>query len=241
VSEIVSYKSAGGIARITMDDGKVNVMSPSMLRGLHAAFERAEKEKAIVILTGRDKIFSAGFDLNVFARGVMQENYEMLLLGAELAHRVLTFPLPVVAACTGHALPMGAFLMLGSDVRIGADGPFRIGLNEVAINLTIPHFAVELARGRLNSPHFHLGLATGRMFDPREAVEAGFLDRVVPAGDLQSAADQVAESLSKINFESHAATKLRLREPWVKAVRAGIDREITFEAYQRRFAQRPAA
>ena len=69
MTELVTYEFAGGIARITMDDGKLNVMSPDMLRALHQAFDRAEADGAIVILSGREGIFSAGFDLKVISHG----------------------------------------------------------------------------------------------------------------------------------------------------------------------------
>jgi len=240
MNEIVSYDGAGPIARVTMDDGRVNVMSPAMLTALHAAFDRAEREKAIVILSGREKIFSAGFDLKVFARGDAREVYDMMSLGAELALRILSFPTPVVAACTGHALPMGAFLLLASDVRVGADGPFKLGLNEVAIGLTVPSFALELARQRLIPAYFNRTAMTGELFAPAEAMLAGFLDRVVAAEDLQAAADAIATALTKIDLAAHAATKARARGAAITAVRAAIDAEITLEDYRKRAAQRSA-
>ena len=112
MSELVHYEKDGAVARITMDDGKVNVMSAAMLRALGAAFDRAEADEATVVLKGREGIFSAGFDLKVFASNDPQAIYDMLKLGAELALRLLSFPQPVVAVCTGHAYPMGAFLMM---------------------------------------------------------------------------------------------------------------------------------
>jgi enoyl-CoA hydratase len=239
--ELVSYQGSGSTAKITMDDGKVNVMSVHLLKALHAAFDRAEREKAIVVLTGRDKTFSAGFDLNVFAKGDAQEIYDMMGLGSELALRVLSFPTPVITACNGHALPMGAFLMLAADVRVGADGPFKIGLNEVAIGLTVPGFALELARQRLTPAYFSLAAMTGRLFAPHEAMQAGFLDRVVAPEDLQATADAIAEGLTKIDLAAHAATKRRARGPAIAAVRAAIDAEIILENYQRRAAARRSA
>jgi enoyl-CoA hydratase len=238
MNQFVSYQKTGSIAKLTMDDGKVNVMSATMLKTLHDAFDRAEREKAIVILTGREKIFSAGFDLKVFAQGKAQEIYDMMRLGSELALRILTFPTPVVAACTGHAYPEGAFLMLASDVRVGADGPYRIGLNEVAIGLTVPTFAIELARNRLTPASFNRIVMTGEMLAPREAALAGFLDQVVAAEELQATADTIATALTKIDFASHAGTKERARGPIAKAVRAAIDAEIKLETYQMRVALR---
>jgi hypothetical protein len=153
---LVSYEKTDGIAKISMDDGKVNVMSVAMLSELTAAFERAERDGVIVILTSaREGIFSAGFDTKILANKDPQEVFEMVRLGAELAVRVLAFPRPVVTACPGHAYPMGAFLLLASDVRIGADGPYRIGLNEVAIGIPVPTFGLELARDRLLPAYLH--------------------------------------------------------------------------------------
>src|ERR1700716_2496466 len=149
MSTPVCYVHEDQMARIVINDGKANVMSVAMLNALHAAFDRAEKDKAIVILSAEGKHFSAGFDLNVFAKGTAQENYDLLRAGSELALKILSFPLPVVAACPGNAFPMGAFLILSSDYRVAARGDYRIGLNEVAIGLTVPRFAIEVARQRL--------------------------------------------------------------------------------------------
>ena len=124
---LVSYERVDGAAKMSMDDGRVNVMSTVMMSELIAAFERAEQDGAIVILTSaREGIFSAGFDTKILARKEPQEVFEMVRLGAELAALVLAFPYPVVTACPGHAYPMGAFLLLASDIRIGAEGPYEL-------------------------------------------------------------------------------------------------------------------
>lgn len=228
MTKLVDYQMADGIARITMDDGKVNVMSPAMLGQLHAAFDRAEQDQAVVILTGREKAFSAGFDLKVIRGNDAIALHSMLTLGAELALRILSFPRPVVAACTGHALPMGAFLMLASDVRVGIDGPFRIGLNEVFIGITIPTFGVELARQRMTPPYFNR-IVTGELLAPGEAVRAGYLDQVVTAEALVPTVDAVAQAMTGLDRESHRATKLRVRGPAIRVIRAAIDAELTME------------
>jgi len=232
---LVSYEKSAGVATVSMDDGKVNVMSTAMLNELTAAFERAEKDAEIVILTSaRQGIFSAGFDTKILGRKDPQEVFEMVRLGAELAARVLAFPRPVVAACPGHAYPMGAFLLLASDIRIGADGPYRIGLNEVAIGIPVPTFGLELARHRLLPAYLQRTALTGEMFAPSEAMTAGFLDRVVAAENLRETADAIAAVLRKIDFPSHASTKERLRRTTLATVRTAIDSEITVENYRRR-------
>ena len=240
MSEPLTYSRSGSIGKIVMDDGKVNAMSPTMLRALNSAFDQAEKDKTIVILTGRGKIFSAGFDLKVLANGSANEIYSMFKLGAELALRILSFPTPVVAACNGNAFPMGAFLILSSDLRIGAEGDYKIGMNEVLINLAVPRFGIEIARQRLTSAYFNRALMTGEMFQPGEALTAGFFDRVVPASELEQAAQDAAEALTKVNFACHYATKLRAREPAIKAIRSAIDQDITPAYAEERVAARSA-
>ncbi len=225
MSELACYERAGEVATITMDDGKVNVFSIPMLRALHQAFDRAEGDGVVVVLTGRDGYFSAGFDLKTIAGGP-EPLREMLTLGATLAQRLLSFPRPVVATCTGHAYPAGAFLLLSSDTRIGAAGAFRIGLNEVKIGLTLPWFAIELARHRLQPPYFDRGLVTATMYDPEEAVTAGFLDRVVAPGDLRAAGLEAAGQLSELDPAAHAATKRRVRGQVLAALQAAIDSEL---------------
>src|SRR5947209_11357409 len=227
MTDPATYTRSGPIGNIVMDDGKSNVMSLAMLNALHAAFDRAETDKTVVILKARGRHFSGGFDLNVFARGSAEDQYLMLKAGAELALRVLSSPTPVVAACQGNAFPMGAFLIMSSDHRIAAEGDYRIGMNEVAIGLTVPRFAIEIARQRLTPAYFSRVVMTAEMFGPAEAVTAGFFDRVVPADRLDKAGEDAAVALSKLNLAAHAATKLRARGEVIKLIRKVIDEDIT--------------
>jgi enoyl-CoA hydratase len=228
MTELATYRLDGQIATIKMDDGKVNALSIPMLQTIHAAFDQAERDHAIVVLSGRENYFSAGFDLNVFA-GERDQLLEMLTLGATLAERVLSFPQPVIVACTGHAVAAGAFPLLSADMRIAADGPFQIGLNEVKIGLTVPWFAIELARQRLHPTHFDRTVVNATMYNPREAVAPGFLDRVVAAEELGDVSLQAAAGLAQLDLAAHAATKLRARGGALKALRQAIETELTAE------------
>jgi len=222
MSEIVTYKLEHPICTITLDDGKVNCLSPQMLGEISAALDRAEEDGAAVVLAGRKGKFSAGFDLAVLAKGG-DEAVDMLIDGFRLAERLLAFPMPVVIACTGHALAMGSFLLLSADYRIGADGPHKIGANEVAIGMTMPRFGVEISRQRLAPAHFHRAVICAEIYSPHGAVEAGFLDRVVPEDELMAAAREKATALAGLSMPAHAATKLRAREEALRAVRQAIE------------------
>jgi enoyl-CoA hydratase len=229
MSDLTTYELDGDIATITMDDGKVNAFSIAMLQSLHAAFDRAEQDEAVVVLTGREGYFSAGFDLKVFASGDAERVIEMLRLGATLTERILSFKTPVLAACNGHAIAAGSFVLLAADLRIGTEGAFRLGLNEVKIGLTMPWFAIELARQRLQPAAYSRAVITAHMYDPAEALTAGFLDRVVDASELRAASLAAAAELAGLNMAAHAATKLRAREGSLVAIRAAIESELTLE------------
>lgn len=241
MNEPVHYEYRAGVARITLDDGKVNAMSLAMLEALHAALDRAAGDRAVVLLrSGRERIFSAGFDLKVFASGDAATSLAMVRAGAELALKLLGHPAPVVTVCAGDAYPMGAFLLLASDVRIGVDGPHRIGFNEVAIGIAVPSFALALGRYRLTPAWLDRTALTGEMYTLDDAVAAGFLDRVVAPPELEVEVARSLDQVLRIDRASHSLVKSRLRRATIAAMRDAIDAELTIEAYSAR-AARPAA
>lgn len=218
---LTSLEINDGVATITMDDGKVNALSPAMLASVGESLDQAEgSEAAVVVLAGARKTFSAGFDLKTEPEGWPA----MLVAGASLAERLLGFPLPVVAACNGNALAMGGFLLLAVDHRVGAEGDFRIGLNEVRIGMTIPWFGLALAEHRLTRPYFDRCTQTGAILEPAEARAAGFLDQLAAPDELGAAAATAAADLAEVKQPAHVATKRRVRAKAIAGVRDGIER-----------------
>jgi enoyl-CoA hydratase len=209
-----------GVATITIDDGKANAIDHGVLGDLDAALAQAVADAHAVVLAGRPGRFSAGFDLATMTSSV-DGMRALVIAGAETLLRVFSCPVPVVAACTGHALAAGALLLLVSDRRIGADGPFKVGLNEVAIGMPLPAFAVELARYRMPPSAFDTALL-GETFAPAEAVAAGYLDRVVPADDVVAEAQAEARRLSALRRGAVDGSKQRARGALVERVLAGL-------------------
>jgi enoyl-CoA hydratase len=222
MSTLVTYDLRDSIATIAMDDGKRNALSLEMFAGINRALDRAAADRAVVIFTGREGAFSGGFDLRVLTGGG-SDAHVLVRTGFELAERILSFPAPVVVACTGHAIAMGAFLLLSGDYRVGAAGSYKIGANEVAIGITMPFFGVEICRQRLAPAHFQRAVINAEIYTPDDAVTAGFLDRVVPASELQDAARATAAGLARLDLGVHSATKLRARERALQSIRAAID------------------
>ncbi len=208
------------IARIVIDDGKVNAMSTDLMEEIGSALDAAESAEAVVVLSGREGIFSAGFDMKTFARGT-EASLEMVNAGAQLILRFLAFPQPILTVCTGHAYPMGAFLMLSADSRVGVDGPWQIGMNEVAIGITVPWFAIELARHRL-APQGLANVNIAAMFAPTDAMRLGYLDRVVKPDQLENCVDEEANRLRGLDLHSFRATKSRINQQVVDAITNAI-------------------
>jgi enoyl-CoA hydratase len=218
--ELVTCTIDDAVCTIVLDDGKANAMSFQMIQQINGALDRAEAARATVVLTGRAGVFSGGFDLGTFKLGGLAV-VEMLSAGAALTERLLTFPTPVVIACSGHAIAMGLFVLLCGDHRIGvADDAVVLRANEVAIGMTLPRFAVEVCRQRLTPACFNLATINAEPFSGERAVLAGFVDQLVPAAGVLAAAQAKARELSGLNMPAHLASKLRCRETTLVALRA---------------------
>ncbi len=225
MAALVESKLQPNYTLISMDDGKANALGFDMLAQLGAALDEAEQAAKVVVIAGRPGKFSAGFDLSVMSQGG-DGMLQLLRAGAQLSRRLLNFPTPVVLAVSGHALAMGALVLLSADYRVGVHGTYKIGLNEVAIGMTLPYFAVELARARLATTHLGPAVDLARIYDAAGAVEAGYLDEAVSEEDLLARATDLAAQFSTLNMEAHRQTKARTREQLNAALQAAIDKEL---------------
>ncbi len=225
MSELISYQFDDGIATLTLANGKVNALSPQMFEALNAALDRAEQDRAVVILTGQPGILSGGYDLKVMTSSA-ENAMALVATGSRFTRRMLAHPFPIIVACPGHAIAKGAFLLLAADYRIGVEGAFHIGLNEVQIGMTMHHAGIELARDRLDKAAFQRSVINGELFDPQAAVQAGFLDRVVPSGELLDVARAVAGQLKRINMVAHRNTKLKVRKALLEALDNAIELDL---------------
>lgn len=224
----VNYQLDESVATITLDDGKVNALSPAMQADINAALDQAAQGAAAgtvkaLVLGGSSRVFSGGFDLSVFAAGDAQATLDMLAGGFELSVRCLTFPVPVIMAATGPAIAMGSFLLLSGDHRVGAPKS-RCQANEVSIGMTLPIAAIEIMRMRLTRAAFQRGVSMAATFAGDAAVAGGWLDEIVEPGEVLARAQQVAgEAAATLNAGAHVASKLKARESALRAIRAGID------------------
>ena len=224
-NDSVHYKLHDTIAVIRLDDGKANAVSHALINDLTAGLARAAQEAKAVILTGRPGRFSAGFDLSVLKSGPDAAR-ALVTAGAEMLLQIFTHPQPVIAASTGHSIAAGAFMLLASDTRLGTEGDFKIGLNEVAIGMTLPEFGMMFARERLSKRHFTNAAIQARLYNPTDAVDVGFLDRVCSAATLLDEALTEARLLAELDLPSYGRTKERARGKAADQVRMSLEEDL---------------
>jgi enoyl-CoA hydratase len=219
----ISYRLDESVAFITMDDGKVNALGPPMQQALNDALDNADRDEAkAIVIAGNDRVFSGGFDLKILTSGEVQPAIDMLKGGFELSHRLLSYPKPVVMACTGHAIAMGAFLLSSGDHRVAAPA-YNIQANEVAIGMTIPYAALEVMKLRLTPSAYQQAAGLAKTFFGETAVAAGWLDEIVLPEAVLDRAAEAAREFATLNQQAHAATKLRTRAEALAGIRGGID------------------
>lgn len=224
-NDAVQFRLEGKVAVIRLDDGKRNALPPEVLKAIYEALDEAEKAGATVIITGRESVFSAGFDLNVMKRGGANA-LKMLRLGYALTARVLSYPYPVIAACNGHSFAMGVFLMLSADYVIGTYGDYKIAANEVAIGMTMPRVAAAMLKHRLRPSAYQRAVTVAHHFDVESAYHAGFFDELVHDNELMLRAKALAEQFEDLDRWAHRRSKRRIRSALVRRIRWSIPLDL---------------
>ena len=212
-SESVSVERNGRVMVVHLDDGKANALSAASIAAVRAAVSEAESDESVgaVVLHGREGKFCAGFDLEVMRGGDIGAVVELVAHGGDLVQRLYGSTVPVIAACTGHALAAGALMLLGCDLRVGADMDCKIGLNEVALGMVLPDWALTISVERLSRRHLQLAVANARVTDGAGAVQAGFLDEVVAPDAVLDAAVAAGAAWAVLDRRAYAGTVRALR------------------------------
>ncbi|MGY9056101.1 MAG: crotonase/enoyl-CoA hydratase family protein [Alphaproteobacteria bacterium] len=220
MSDIVTYALSDGVAVLTMDDGKANAMAPAMLAALNAALDRAATEANAIVFRGKAGLLCGGFDLKIIRGEDEALKAAMRDAGMKLMQRIYMSPLPIVFACTGHAVAMGALLLLAGDARIGMRGDFKIGLNETAIGLSLPVAGLELARDRIVPTELTNAAILATLYSPDDAVRVGYLDEVADADVFDVTVKDRAKQLGELDRTAFATTKGRVRQATIDRIAA---------------------
>jgi len=225
---MTSLELHGDVSVIKLDDGKVNALSLAASREILGHLDEVEDSSKAVVLQGRDGIFSAGFDLKVMRSDDTDAKREMIAAGIDLFLRLFTYSQPVVVACTGHSVAAGAIVLMSSDLRIGADGEFQIGLNEISIGMVLPAFLVEIASQRLSPRHLTQATLLSRMYAPKDALEAGFLDEVAaPDKVVEVALERATKFAETLDAKAFRISRGVTREAAAKRIADSLSGDIS--------------
>ena len=222
MSELATLEKKGEVSIITLNDGKANVFSYPMLETIQNILADIPKDKGSVIITGRDGMFSGGFDLKTFSSGDVDLIKNMSALGFKTLFDLYTFPRPIIAAISGHAVALGIFVVCCCDYRIGINGEFVVQANEVRNNMDIPTPIMEIAASRIDKQHIYRALFHGDTYKMTDAVSAGWIDEVVNHEDLMKRAMEKAEDLATLGHPMYQKTKEVFQASIVEKIKATL-------------------
>ncbi|HEY8516079.1 MAG TPA: enoyl-CoA hydratase/isomerase family protein [Candidatus Binatia bacterium] len=247
MNTVRSEDHEGGVRLLTLDRPPANAIDEELLTDLGAALTAARDDPSVraLILTGAGRFFSGGFDLTAPRRDEARA-LEMQRLYRDTHLELLTFPKPTLAMVQGHAIAGGLVLALACDYRLGLDGDYKIGLNEVAIGASFPRVALEIVRLRLTAPRATELLLGAAIYPAKEAIRLGVVDELLAADALESTVLRRAARMGKFPREAYAHTKAQLVAEAAARVRAETPEEalaaaavwVTEESRAARAAQR---
>jgi enoyl-CoA hydratase len=221
----MQIESSGQVAVLPMRAGKANAIGSAFLDRLSAQLDEVEASgAAALVLTGEGRAFSAGLDLPEISALDRSALERFIRRFSEVMLRVFALPVPVVAAINGHAIAGGCVLAMQADVRLAAEGDYRIGLNEVAIGLGLPAVVLETLRCQVSPGSLGPVALEGRLLRPEEARELGLVEAVLPPAVLLEQARGRAAELAALPRPAFRDVKQALRGPVAAAVRR-VERE----------------
>lgn len=225
MSEMIEYSLNGNVAEIRLQNGKANAFSLDFTNAINEALDQAEKDEAAVLFVGNPGLFSAGFDLKVVQSGDKEAIAEMMVAGGKLCARLLEHPRPVVAAVTGHCVAQGVMLVMACDYTLAADGEFTLGMNETQIGIVMPHYAVELAKGRFPKHVWQRVVTQAELYPPQGALELGLVDEVKSESELLEAAREKAQKLAELDKRAFKINKQLMRAELIEAMHKGLEQD----------------
>ena len=227
--EKVTYSLENGIAQITMDDGKANSMNWIFFEEMGKSMDQAANDGAkVLVIAGRPGFFSGGLDLKLLPTLSASEMRDFATKFARTMLRVFSFPIPTIAASTGHAVAGGAMLTFACDRRFAIDGPYRIQMNETSIGIALPSWMFLIARSAIPIRWQNEALLHAKAYNPKEAFERGILDTVAQdTASLKTQVETSASELINLNLPAYKTSKDNLRKAEIKHVIELLKEELS--------------
>ena len=204
---IATLTQDNDISIIKLDDGKANAFSYDMLTQVNELLAKVPRDSGALVITGRDSLFSGGFDLKTLAAGDMEKITKMVHLGYRLLLELYSFDRPIIAAVSGHSIALGLFVTCSADYRIAIDGKYICQANEVRNNMDIPTQIMEILKARVNKNYFYPAVFHSDAYSVQDSIEVGFIDEVVPQTEFMDRVMEKAKELATLPHPFYANTK----------------------------------
>jgi enoyl-CoA hydratase/carnithine racemase len=214
----------GAVAELRLNRPPANALNPALVRDLIDALAKVSADGARgILLSGQPGIFSGGLDVP-----------ELLMLGRDsisafwadffaLMRALASSPVPVVAAIEGHSPAGGAVLALHCDYRIGVEGSFRLGFNEVLVGLPVPATILLALEDLVGSRRARDLAVRGRLVDMAEALQLGLVDELAKEGEVVARACALAGELAALPSIAMNQTRLACKRRLLRALEQGND------------------
>ncbi|MBI3360054.1 MAG: enoyl-CoA hydratase/isomerase family protein, partial [Chloroflexi bacterium] len=221
----VLYERQNAVGVITLNRPSANSYDRTFIEHLGAALDAVTGDaaaKAVVVRSASEKFFSAGADVKFFAEGTPESNRAMVRLANETLDRIATMPQVFIAAINGHALGGGLEIALACDLRFAAEGSYKLGLPEVTLGLLPGTGGTQRLPRLIGRARALEMMITGRSVGPQEALELGFVNRLIPAESLMSEAMAFANGLAAGATFAIGQIKLAVHEGVDEPLAAGL-------------------
>ena len=222
------------VAVLKLNRSVTNPINLELINDLSGNIKMSIDDKGIagIVLTStNDKFFSIGFDIPGLIDLSAKEFEEFYTAFNRLCIDLYTFPKPLVAAITGHAVAGGCILTLCCDYRFIAEGKKLMGLNEIKLGVPLPYPADRMLRQIVNDRAARKILDTGDFFPPDETLAMGLVDEMMPLAQVVEKAIEKVESIQSCSLDAFAVIKRNRTEK----VEAEIQRSL--KARENKFTQ----
>ena len=217
---MLKFEEKENIFYLFMNHNKVNSLDIEFCQALIDKLKEVETSAAkAVVLTGNEKVFSAGVDLLRLVKEDNQYLENFIEILSDLFIKLFTFSKPLIAAINGHAIAGGCIIACAADYRIMSDNKGTIGLPERRVGVPFPSIALEIVRFATLPRHFQKLIYSGVTFKPQEAFEVGLIDELAVAEELMTQAGKIAQDFSNIPANIFALTKAQIRQPVMDQVK----------------------
>ena len=206
---------------------KVNAIDESLIKSLNSELDKIEKNDSIkgLILTGQAGIFSAGLDIVSLYDKDREYMESFWFLFSSLLLRIYRYPKLIFSAISGHSPAGGTVISIMTDYRIMSKGNYVIGLNEVAVGLSMPIGIGRVFQSLLGERVAEKMTLTGKLVNPKEAEEIGLIDEVVESEKLLNHSIDTMNKWLKLPFNKQIESKLSLRKEVIDLMIDTVEKE----------------